>query len=97
MTSSGGFDTFGTPYKNHRLTFFTSSQRLFFPVRRIRLSASDARGGNRQADLNRRELQGTLGGAPSPLGGRGLLLSAPEQRAGVHGAQQYQTSGQAIP
>ena len=53
------------------LTFLSSSQRVP-PVRRGRLRAADARGSDRQADLNRRELQGTLGGggggAPSPLG-----------------------------
>ena len=81
--------------KPQALTLFSSRQRLF-PVRCARLSAADARGSNRQADPNRRELQGSLGGAPSPLGGRGPR-SAPEQPAGVHGAQQYQTSGQTIP
>lgn len=77
------------------LTFFSSSQRLF-PVRCIRLGAANALGSDRQADLNGRELQGTLGGAHSSLGGGGLQ-PASVQRAGVHGAQQYQTSGQAIP
>lgn len=95
ITLSDVFWHFVYSIQPQALTCFASSQRPF-PVLRVRLSAADARGGDRQADLNRRELQGTLGGAPSPLSGLGLL-SAPEQRAGVHGAQQYQTSGQAIP
>lgn len=89
------FGTLTLYSKPQALTFFCSSERLF-PDSCVRLGAADARGSDGQADPNRRELQGTLGGALSSLGGRGLLW-APEQRAGVHGAQQYQTSGQAIP
>lgn len=68
------------PTYNPEITFPLSTQRLF-PVHGNRLSE------HWQAHLNRRELQGILGGAPFPLC---RLLS---DQAGVHSAQQNQTSG----
>lgn len=84
------FGDFGHCIKKTRALTCVSPRQRPSPTR------ADARGSDRKADVNRRELQGDLGGAPVTLGGRGPR-SAPEQPAGVHGAEQNQTSGQTVP